>query len=169
MSVADTLAALKPLLAAITVPSAPAVYVYPDDGVNWKAALAPAALPAIFARESVTRQSTWGRVAFGKGVEYYEIELLIACRAIRDVPVDLRIGELAARGWRKAVADILYANQTLTGTISIVGRVNSTGGGQLFEASTGIVIPDEGETKTPYYGMAIYFGVKEIYAQTMSA
>ena len=172
----DALAALKTLLASLDVSPAPAgVWHYPNDYADM-ASVGYSKLPLVICYDIVNTPDSWGRFQDGLGLHSWSIG--ISCLLY---PGDITTmksavpAEMSHKGWVKALADLLLANQTLNGTALYIGDADlpatlgeggivSGGVSQLFQARIGGI---GGWFDRNFWGVEIALPILQVHGQAM--
>ena len=167
MTVRDALVQLKALLLTATAAGQPALtagYVLPDDY-----ALLPGApaCPFLAVGELYNTPNDWQRKASGLALHKWRAEVLV-CTAPGPLTA-LNAGSAAAmlttREWARALAAVLWVNQTLNGTAQIIGEPAGEMR-RLFQYGIGHVYLDETNV---YWGLRLELAIQQTHAQAMTA
>lgn len=159
----DALNALATLVKTIapTEPPDDRVWVHPDDAVN----ISTDVLPAVIISKMQNEPGSWVADSFGAGVHRWDILVAVY---VADGPINVTNADeptLSAiansNEWYKLMADLLYANLTLSGTVDIIGDAE----GKLFDYITDNIIWDARQ----YYGHLFVIPVEQKIIQTVSA
>ena len=136
-------------------------YRYPNSAIL----LDLSRLPAIVVRRYLGTPERWIKKSHGIGRHYWSIELLVFL-AERDLPE--AEAEEKSFYWEKAIADILFANFTLSDTITGIG---DGGGEDVAEILPGHIHGfEEGEEKArAFWGIWCRVPVYQDHAQTIVA
>ena len=141
----------------------------PDNRV-WRhpgetASITTETLPAVIVSKMNAEPGAWATRAFGLGM--HEWSVLIAVY-LQDGPVivtnsdDITVAAMAnASEWYKKLADLLYANMTLNGSVEVIGD----GDGKLFDYVTDNIIWNAKQ----YYGHLFILPVVQEIVQGVSA
>lgn len=166
-TVRDALVQLKALLMTATAAGQPALaagYVMPDDYALLPNTLA---LPSLVVGELYNVPNEWVRKASGLALHRWRAEVLLF--AAPGPLVTFNAGAAAAmlttREWARALSDVLWANQTLNGTVQIVGEPNGDMRRLMQYAIGHVYLGDTGE----YWGLRAEVVIQQTHAQAMTA
>lgn len=166
-AVSDALAQLKTILLTATVAEQPALtagYVMPDE---YASIPTPPTLPFVVVGELYNTPNDWLRKADGLGLHRWRAEVLLfaAQGPLVSLNTTTAAAMLTTRGWARAFADVLWANQTLNSTAQIIGEPNGEMR-RLFQYGIGhIYLGDTGE----YWGLRAEVVIQQTHAQAMRA
>ena len=166
-TVRDALVQLKALLMTATAAGQPALaagYVMPDDYALLPDALT---LPFLVVGELYNTPNDWSRKASGLAVHKWRAEVLV-CTAqgpLLSLNADTATAMLKTRNWARALAAVLWANQSLNGTTQIIGEPAGEMR-RLFQYGIGHVFLDPANQ---YWGLRLELPIQQTHAQVMDA
>ena len=159
----DALGAMVTLVKTIDVINPPGNRVWQHPGET--AGITVENLPIAIVSKMNAQPGAWQADSFGAGRHEYEILIAVL---IKDGPIVVTnsnkntIEAMAnASEWYKKLADLLYANMTLNGSVDIIGDED----GKLFEYITDNIIWDAKQ----YYGHLFIIPVVQTIIQGVSA
>jgi hypothetical protein len=136
--VEDALAEMVTIVKTIGVSVGPGSRVWRHPGET--ASISLETLPAVVVAKTNAEPGAWDSRSYGTGMHAWSILIAVY---LNDGPItvtnsdDITIAAMAnASEWYKELADILYANMTLNGSVQIIGD----GEGRLFDYVTDNII-----------------------------
>lgn len=166
----DALAALTSIIRADFDPSpqpAPLWVVnYPLEYEMLERNLADRALPGIVVNDAVNIQNDWSIKATGRGMHRWVIEVTCLLMA-GDLTSDKQAAQAAQmhRPYFKAMADLLYSNMKLNGTVAGIGEGQGGGEFRLMSYRAG----HAPWWRKNHWGVVYMVPVYQVHNQTMSA
>lgn len=163
----DALVQLKALLMTATAAGQPAIaagYVMPDDYALLPGTLA---FPSLVVGELYNAPNEWSRKASGLALHRWRAEVLLftAAGPLRSLNATTAAAMLTTRNWARALSDVLWANQTLNGTVQIIGEPAGEMRRLMQYAIGHIYLGDTGE----YWGLRAEIAIQQTHAQAMTA
>lgn len=164
---ADALTQLKTILLTATAPGQPSLtagYVLPDEYEDMPQTLS---LPCLVVSKVYNTPNAWRRKAAGLGVHEWRAEALLfaAPGPLTALNADAATAMMTTRGWAKALADKLWANQSLNGTAQIIGEPDGDMR-RLFQYAEGHVYLASTAT---FWGCRFEIAIQQTHAQNMAA
>lgn len=123
------------------------------------------ALPVVIVRFAPSYEQTWGRSAYGRGLHRWGMRIdVYLSNVFPDTEEKEAALDAAFFPWPEALADCLYADMTLGGTVKRIGY--GTSWDELFPR---IGVGGMRWRGDEYHGGAFLLPVMQAHAQTMSA
>ena len=145
-------------------PALSAGFVLPDEYANLPQTLT---LPCLVVSKVYNIPNAWRRKAAGLGLHEWRAEVLLfaAPGPLTKLNADAATAMLKTRGWARAFADKLWANQSLNGTAQIIGEPDGDMR-RLFRYAEGHVYLG---TPATYWGCRLELAIQQTHAQNMMA